>query len=331
MATVNLTRDFADFLRQPIVLRYLDEIGNDAQSAIDIAKSNLAYKGLRHYPPKLITEYKSDLKKLLHAEARFNVEYTKVGSGKAKNLNDFSNTYHTYMLNLEILEGQNGDHSALVEADLGLKLAALFILLNEMSPLGARYKQLNDKTTRLISELRPAIKSSRDKAMKAALTLPLTVLSSVICPQRQLVKLAWKGGLAATQGVINTTYASGGGAKELAAATAPGMTAFNAYETLLNKDFAVFKSLSKTTALLISGIGVGVEVAKVKKLQKEIKTYLVLYKAVTKEFGKQTKGVMELVKKAERAHAQAVRNLGRAGKNTVQRKKLIAEIRAWNK
>jgi len=332
MATQTATDDCAEFLRQPVVIRYLDEIANDSQSAIDIAKSNLSYKGLKHYPPKLVSTYKADLKALLQSEARFNAEYTKVGSGAAKSLDPFTKTYHTYLLNLEILEIQNPDHSALVEADLGLKLAALMVVLNEVSPLGAKYNLLNKETERLIKALIEANKTCRNKALTAALTLPLTILSSVVCPQRQLVRLAWRGGIAVTQGIINVTMANGAGKKELSAATGVGSVGVGLALNLKRSEPKIWKSLvGASVSIATAGAGVGMEAAKVKNLQAQIQAYMKLYKAVAKEFAKQTKGVMDQAKKAETAHATAVRNLGRANPKTAQRQKLVKEIKAWNK
>jgi len=332
MATQTATDDFAEFLRQPIVIRYLDEIANDSQSAIDIAKSNLSYKGLKHYPQKLVSTSKADLKALLQSEARFNVEYTKVGSGAAKSLDPFTKTYHSYLLNLEILEIQNPDHSALVEADLGLKLAALMVVLNEVSPLGAKYTLLNKETDRLIKALIEANKACKDKALTAALTLPLTILSSVVCPQRQLVRLAWRGSIAVTQGIINVTIANGAGKKELSAATGVASVGAGLALNLKRSEPSIVKSVAGASLSIgAAGLGIGMEAAKVKKLQAQMKAYMDLFKAVSKEFNKQTKGVMKLVKNAETAHATALRNLGRGNPKTAQRQKLIKEIRAWNK
>ena len=94
----------------------------------------------------------------------------------------------------------------------------------------------------------------------------------------------------------------------------------------------IWKSLVGASAsFATTGVAIGMEAAKVKKLQTQIQAYMTLYKAVAKEFAKQTKGVMDLAKKAETAHATAVRNLGRANPKTAQRQKLIKKIKAWNK
>jgi len=60
----------------------------------------------------------------------------------------------------------------------------------------------------------------------------------------------------------------------------------------------IWKSLVGASAsIATTGVAIGMEAAKVKKLQTQIQAYMTLYKAVAKEFAKQTKGVMDLAKK----------------------------------
>ena len=56
MADTDTTQDFAEFLRQPAVISYLDAIFADAEKATDIADRNLAYRGLQEYPANLVSE-----------------------------------------------------------------------------------------------------------------------------------------------------------------------------------------------------------------------------------------------------------------------------------
>lgn len=326
------TQDFAEFLRQPIVIKYLDEIGRDAQIAIDTAKRNLAYRGMTHYPARMVTNYKTDLKSLISSEGKFNAEYTRVGSGAARSLDAFSKTYHTYMLNLEILEIQNGDHSALIDANLASQIAALFVILNEMSPLGVQYKLLNDKTNNLIKSLQDAHRACRDKALMAAINVPLKILATVVCPQRALVRLAWRGGLTATQSVVEAVITSGDGGREFLAAKSAGSLGLELATNLKRTEPTILNSLGAASVTIVTnGVGVGLEMAKVKKLDAEIKAYMKLFKSVAKEFGKQTSKISSLQISADRALVQAARNLGSASPSTARRSKLIAEIKSWNR
>lgn len=325
------TKDFAEFLRQKIVVRYLDEIAADSQKAIDIANRNLSYRGLKEYPRDVVSDYKGDLKCLSDSESAFNAELMRVDSGRAKNLDALAKTYHQYLLNLEILEIQNGDHSALVDADMALKVAALVVVANEISPLGIRYRQLNDKTASLIKQLQEANKACRDKALKAAIVVPLAVLATIICPEAVLARLAWRGGVAVTQTIVSMALSKGGGERELAGVMGTAGAGYQLYANLSAVEPGIMTSLKGSAlAIATNAPAVGWELSKVKKLEAEIKAYMDMYKAVCKAFGQQTKGVMDLARKAEQAHKQAVRNVGRTSPNTSKRKKLIDEINRWD-
>ena len=331
MAGTDTTKDFAEFLRQRIVVRYLDDIHKDACAATDIAKSNLAYKGMAHYPKKLVSEYKADHQALLKSEQAFNLEIMKIDQGKAKSLDPFAKAYHTYLLNLEILELQNDRHSALVKADVALKISALIIIVNQISALGAKYTQLNAETDKLIKELQAAQKRCKDKALKASLTLPLTILSNVVCPQRQLVRIAWRGGLAATQGIISTTL-SGNSSKELGAASTVGSTGYTMAANLAEQQTSKMKAIKGAgVSIVANAAGFGYELSKAKNLEKKLDAYMAMYKDVAKAFKEQTKGVMEVIKAAETAHKQALANMGSSAPPTAKRKKLIDEVKKWNK
>lgn len=327
----SLIEDIAEFLRQKIIVRYLDEIAADSQTAIDIANRNLSYRGLKEYPRDIVSDYKSDLKCLLDSEAAFNAELMRVDSGRAKNLDALEKTYNQFMLNLEILELQNGDHSALVDADLAVKIAALIVVVNEISPLAIRYRELNAKTDSLIKQLEQANKDCRDKALKAAIVVPLAILATVVCPEALIARLVWRGGLAVTQTIVSVTLSKAGGGRELAAAGGTAGVGVQLYTSLSAAEPTILKSLAGCgMAIATNAPMLGWDMAKAKKLQAEIKAYMAMYKEVSKAFGKQTKGVMDLARQAERAHAQALRNLGRTSPNSARRKKLIDEIKRWN-
>lgn len=330
MADTDTTQDFAEFLRQPAVITYLDAIFADAEKATGIADRNLAYRGLQEYPANLVSEYKSDKKALLDAESAFNAEYTRVGSGAADSLDAFTDTYQTYMLALEVLELDNGDHSALVEADLGLKVAALVLLDNEISPLAVKLQLLDKKTDELLKQLIAANKKCKDKAIQATLTLPLQVLGAVICPEALMTRLAWRGGLAVTQTIINTAYAGTTQSRDLAVGAGLASTAYTVVSNLKKNDPTVMSSLkSLSLSVVTNATALGMAVADAKKLAAELKTYMAMYQEVSKAFQAQTKDVQKVADEAEKAYAAAVRNVGKTTAGTAQRKRLLDEIKSY--
>jgi hypothetical protein len=330
MADTDTTQDFAEFLRQPAVISYLDAIFADAEKATDIADRNLAYRGLQEYPANLVSEYKSDKKARIDAEGAFNVEYTKVGSGAADSLDAFTDTYQTYLLALEVLELSNGDHSALVDADLGLKVAALVLLANEISPLALKLQLLDKKTNELLTQLIAANKKCKDKAIQATLTLPLQVLGAVVCPEALLARLAWRGGLAVTQTIINTAFAGTTTSKELTVAKGLGSTAWTVVSNLKKNDPTVMSSLrSLSLSVITNATALGMAVADAKKLSAELKAYMAMYQEVSRAFQAQTRDVQKVADEAEKAYAAAVRNIGRTTAGTAQRKKLLDEIKSY--
>lgn len=330
MAETATTQDFAEFLRQPVVIGYLDAIFADAEKATDIADRNLAYKGIKEYPANLVSEYKSDEKALIDAEQAFNVEYTKVGSGVAKSLDAFTDTYQTYMLALEVLELDNGDHSALVDADLGLKVAALVLLANEISPLAVKLQLLNKKTDELLKQLIEANKKCKDKAIQATLMLPLQVLGAVICPESLLARLAWRGGLAMTQTIINTAYAGTTQSRELSVGTGLASTAYTVVANLKKSDPTVASSLkSLSLSVVTNATALGMDIANARKLSADLKAYMAMYQDVSKAFQAQTKDVQRVADEAQNAYATAVRNVGKTTAGTARRKKLLDEIKSY--
>lgn len=330
MADTATTQDFAEFLRQPVVIDYLDAIFADAEKATDIADRNLAYRGIKEYPANLVSEYQADKKALIDAESAFNAEYTKVGSGAADSLDAFTNTYQAYMLALEVLELDNGDHTALVEADLGLKVAALVLLANEISPLAVKLQQLDKKTNELLKQLTEANKRCKDKAIQATLTLPLQVLGAVVCPETVLARLAWRGGLAVTQTIINTAYARTTQSRELAVGVGLASTSWSVVSNLKKNDPTVLTSLrALSLSVITNATALGMAVADAKKLSAELKAYMAMYQDVSRAFQAQTKDVQRVADEAEKAYAVAVRNVGKTTAGTAQRKKLLDEIRSY--
>lgn len=324
-------KDFAEFMRSKLVKKYISEITIDAGKAIGTAEGNLSYKGMSHYGSTLVGEYKSDLSELKRAEGIFNKEYTRLDSGAAKDTKAFTAAYHQYVINLDIIEMQNVNHSSLIKADFALMVAAAISLVNETSPLAVRLKLLNKNTADLIKELEKVNKSCKDKAVRAALTLPIKVLGAVIVPQTQIARVGWAVTTMATQTVISETI-SGSKSKTLSSAKTAGYSAWSAASALKRDEPTVAKSLK--SCLLSIGYNsavIGIDLAKIKNLRRRIEGYLSEYKALTKEFVTRTKDMKKAFADVEAAHRKALSALGSHTSHNAKRQELIAEVKSWDR
>ena len=316
------------FLADPVVNRYLDAIAEDSDKALEIAKNNLSYAGMKFYPPALLKTYKLDRSRCDKAHGDFNLSFNKVANGLSKDLKGLEAAYSRHVLALEVIERQNVDHSALVEANFAVFASQLSLVLLPFSPIAAKMQQAEARWQKILKELKKALKDARDAKIQAGINVAIGIVVTLIAPQTLIGRLVLVAGSAAVSLTINECMGSRG-VGPMGASVTIVRGAVKASGKLKPTAGKAAGAIGTVATLIIDAGEIKDAERRAKMLLKGVKLAQKETEKATADFHKFAKIVLAKNSEFEKARTKALSNLGKYSSRQGERRKLLKEFKKW--
>lgn len=159
-----------------VVQKYIENIDEDAQAALDAADDNLSSLGA--YPSGSVSAYKARRAALDKAWGEFNAAWNDVVLGKAKDGKAAMVAYRNYVVALTALEADNVMWSAYVEARFA-EFASAFIgfLIQLLKNIGKSFQDLEAELKDLKKALEKARKEVKEAEAQRVIDVAITAVS----------------------------------------------------------------------------------------------------------------------------------------------------------
>lgn len=318
-----------DLVNSSTVQRYIDQIDEDAEAALDEMKANLSYASGYDYPSGVLSEYKGDGARLDSAWGDFNAAWNKVVFGKAKDSKEIISTYSKYVLALEILEEQNTRHSALADSRLAEFAAAFIVLL--MAFLKGTRKRFEDLEVELKALEKLAKKAAKDvKGAEAQRVLNVVVTGISFClgPTGLAARVGVAAGGIAVHMIIDAALGPSKGSVPGTVNTAAGEIA-GVHSKLSPATQKLAGSLGAIVTLKMDGDEVAQARSILKDLQKRLEKAVKEHEKLSRLVKDDGKKLAALDKSLQSALSQA-RSKGAAFKSSKSKREgLIKEFEQW--
>lgn len=318
-----------DFLNGKLIGRYFDEITADMEDALGVASRQLSSSTMKHCSSSSVAQYKKDKAYLDKSSKAFYDAYAIARGGKAKDLKKLQTTYEAAVRDLEVLEIQNDLFGAVIDADLGVKLAAFFGPIMVLAKHAERMKSLQSQLSTLQADLVKAKKLTTAEGLKTALGLGITAVGAMTGP----VGIGTTIGIAisahAVGMVIDEVLGEGGSLKPMDMAKDGTLTAADCASKLESKGMKALGPLGAVAGFTLDAKDAGAAYLKQVKVQERIKAMEKEFVKALKDLKTDVANLKKLQAAAQKALDDAKRNAGAMKVKTSQRLKGAKELKKF--
>ncbi len=303
-------------------------IEHDAQAALKVFHKNIG--GMKDYPPKLVTDYRNDQKRLWRAHGDFNHAWNLAVAGKPDGKR-LSTSFAKYATALTILERHNALYGAYVEAKFAFFVLGLLATVKScIAQVHRELRTLKADLLKLRALLEQAKKEVRDVKLQMAANVLITAVTLCLGP----LGWAWRaGGAAASIGLRHAIDAACGPSKGSALGTintvANDVAAIPDYTAMMSKTLV-------GSASVVSAVGTlkmdSDELDHAKKILRYVQSQYVAVTARVANLDALVRGHAGKVKKAHAQYAKALAAAQRASARfrdeSAARKRLLKDLAA---
>ncbi|MEX0281754.1 MAG: hypothetical protein AB3N13_11285 [Arenibacterium sp.] len=326
MATLKTAQDLVN---NPAVQKYIEQIDNDAQDALDLADKVISSPTGKLYSSSTLSAYNADYKRLDKCWGDFNAAWNKVVFGKAKDGKQLIKTYTKFVLALEILEQSNIRHEAVMTSGLATVIAAMHAVVLKI--IAAKQKRLSKMEQELAAMQKLLIKAKKEVTeaeVQLALNVAVTAVTMCLGPVGWGARIGLALGGIAVHVAIDASLGPSSGSFEGTANTVAGESV-----ELVDKLSKGSKKIAGGAAAVVTlGMDIGeIGQAKeiVKKIQKELPKLAQEYASLAQESKKWSKQI-DASNKALISAAKVYRSAAKkAAKSKKSRQELLKEFKQW--
>ena len=318
-----------DFINGKLIGRYFDEITADMEDALGLGARQLSSGTMKHCSTSSVTQYKRDKASLDKSSRAFYDAYSLVREGKVTDLKKLQAAYEAAVRDLEVLEIQNDLFGAVIDADLGVKLAAFFGPLMVLTEHQKRWLALQAQLTSLQTDLTKARKLTAAEGLKTTLGLGITAVGMMTGP----VGIGATIGIAVTAHgvgiVIDQVLGEGGSLKPMDIAKDGTLTAADCASQLKAKGVKALGPLGAVAGATLDLKDAGAAYLKQRKVQERIVALDKDFRKALKDLETDLAKLKKLQDEAQKALDQALRNAGAMKIKTSQRMKGLSEMKRF--
>jgi hypothetical protein len=318
-----------DFINSKLIGRYFDEITADMEDALGIASRQLSSASIKHCSTSSLATYKKDKACLDKSSRTFYDAYSRVREGKDTDLKKLQTAYEAAVRDLEILEIQNQLFGAVIDADLGVKLANFFGPLMVLSKHAARWKSIQNTLAELQKDLAKAQSLTAAEGLKTALGLGITGIGVMTGPVGIGTTIGVAISAHAVGIVIDQVLGEGGSVKPFDVGKDSALTAMDCASQLEKKGLKALGPLGAVAGFTLDAKDAGAAYLQQKKVQSRIKALDSEFKSALSDLKKNVASLKKLQDEAQRAYDAAVRDAGGFRAKTSKRMMGAKELKKY--
>ena len=323
------TSPVLDFINGRLIARYFDELTADMEDALGIASRQLSSASIKHCSASSLATYKKDKASLDKTSRAFYDAYSRVREGKDTDLKKLQTAYEAAVRDLEILEIQNQLFGAVIDADLGVKLAMFFGPLMVLTQHSSRWKTIESELSALKADLQQAMKLTAAEGLKTTLGVGITAVGVMTGPVGMGATVGIAISAHAVGMVIDQVLGEGGSLKPFDVAKDSTLTAMDCASQLEKKGLKALGPLGAIAGFTLDAKDAGAAYLVQKKVQARIKAMDAEFKSALAELKKNVASLKKLQDEAQKAYDSAVRDAGGFRAKTSQRMGGARELKKY--
>ena len=318
-----------EFINGNLIGRYFDEITADMEDALGIASRQLSSAGIKHCSASSVAQYKKDKGCLDKSSKAFYDAYARVRQGKDTDLKKLQSAYETAVRDLEILEMCNQLFGAVIDADLGVKLANFFGPLMVLSQHASRWKGIESELSSLKADLEKAKSLTAAEGLKTALGVGIAGIGVMTGPVGIGTTLGIAVGSHVVGMIIDEVLGEGGSLKPFDMGKDATLTAADCATRLEGKAFKALGPLGTLAGFTLDAKDAGAAYMAQRKVQARIKALDAEFRAALTALKKNVASLKKLQAEAQKALDSAVRDAGGFRAKTSQRMRGAKELKKY--
>lgn len=302
----------AEFLKTPKMKRYMRDVIDDTEPLLTEVNQNLSSAALRQVSSRAMNAYREAYAAADKTNILWNEAWHDVMNGREDDLEVIYSAVDAHYVKLNELYEMNGAFVAVIQADLGVKLAAFLAAFAPISTHAKKFGEMRKKLDRMRRDIEKLNKLVKSKAAKTAAGAALTGIGLFIPPMGVLGTLATSLGMMVTGSMVTSTIDNvlGTGSN-----TTHWQKAHKASETVLTGYNDITKGKVKGLGPLLSLVNISLDTtdtalagaAKI-AIDKQIKSFEKEFERELKAFKTKVEAVEKATKDAKTAYDKALRD-----------------------